>query len=308
MQKKISVVIPVYNGAKTISALLDSLLRTEAEMVDIIVVDDGSTDGTMVCLEKYPIKIIRLPGNRGGTYSRNRGLEAVTTRYVAFIDADCVAPDGWASRALNEFDTLRQSDNRIVAMSGRVLPYTNSFYDRLTAYIEHWEYQNGELEERLKLSTSVCICDRAVLMAVGGFDERLVVDEDRELALRLYTLGYKTIYDPAVFILHNHGRSSFAAVLKHQFFWGINTGLINEWRYGKIRKLWFLKYIRHALIYFLIIPWLAAAITWRIVRRIFPLDRRVLVMIPWIFAIKVAYRCGVLAWMIKHKNKMVEHP
>jgi glycosyltransferase involved in cell wall biosynthesis len=299
---ELSVVIPAYNASLTVGALLKTLCSPEAGGPVVIVVNDGSTDSTRDCLGCFPVRVLDSSRNLGIAISRNRGWRAAVTPYVAFVDADCAVGPEWPRQLLVEFQAWQAKDSRVAAMSGRVLPYAEHFCDRLSASIEHWEYQGGIPEERLKLTTSNCICDYRILEKAGGFDERLLVDEDRELALRLATLGYKTAYHPGVSVLHHHNRQTVSAIIRHQYYWGRCTGLLNEWRYQGIRNLWFLKYIRNPWIYFISVPWMAVALTGRIIHRMFPQDWKVLGLAPWIFAAKLAYRYGVFAWLRQPRN------
>lgn len=90
MGKKVSVIIPVFNGEKTIRACLDSLISGAMCDIEIIVVNDGSTDATADILNKYPadkIRVITIE-NSGQGFARNKGIEASTGEYVGFVDAD----------------------------------------------------------------------------------------------------------------------------------------------------------------------------------------------------------------------------
>jgi glycosyltransferase involved in cell wall biosynthesis len=298
MTKKLTVVIPVYNAEKTIRETLESLLKG-AEGLRILVVNDGSTDGTRRVLAEYPVEVIDLDRNRGIAHARNRGLERVRTPYVAFTDSDCAVEEGWAGKIVREFERLREKDPAAAAMSGRVLPYRDRFADRFAAYVEHWEYQGGtEIEPRLKLTTANLIADTAALLKAGKFDETLTVDEDRELGLRLAEKGYGVYYNPAVSIYHHHFRTNLPRILAHQFYWGEKTGLINEWRYRKIRRLWFLPWIGNAAVYALLLPVLSVVLTARVAWKLYPHDRRVFRAIPGLLAAKFSYRLGVLKWLI----------
>ena len=96
---KLSVVIPVYNGAKFISDALDSIFSQHYENIEVIVVDDCSTDNTIEVLQSYPqsIKIIRNKINSGASHSRNQGIKNAEGEYIAFLDAD----DVWSKNKLS---------------------------------------------------------------------------------------------------------------------------------------------------------------------------------------------------------------
>ena len=85
----VSVVIPVYNGAVTLRRCLNSVLAQNGDPMEVIVVDDGSTDGTTDVAASYGSRIIVLvQENQGQAAARNAGLSAATGQYVAFLDAD----------------------------------------------------------------------------------------------------------------------------------------------------------------------------------------------------------------------------
>lgn len=91
-QKKISVIIPVYNNAKEIVRCLDSVLAQDYENLEVICINDGSTDESLTFLHMYAAKDRRVmvfsQANQGASVARNKGLEAATGEYISFVDAD----------------------------------------------------------------------------------------------------------------------------------------------------------------------------------------------------------------------------
>jgi CDP-glycerol glycerophosphotransferase len=86
---KISVIIPVYNGEKFIAGCLDGMMRQTHDDLEIIVVDDGSTDRTMTIAERYPsVRIVCFEQNRGLATALNVGMDAATGDYLHFMDVD----------------------------------------------------------------------------------------------------------------------------------------------------------------------------------------------------------------------------
>ena len=83
----ISVIIPAYNAEKYIGEAIESALNQTRPAAEIIVVDDGSTDGTAAVAEKFgsPVRLIRNPENLGVGASRNRGVQASRGEYVAYL-------------------------------------------------------------------------------------------------------------------------------------------------------------------------------------------------------------------------------
>jgi glycosyltransferase involved in cell wall biosynthesis len=98
--KFVSFVIPAYNAAGNIGKCIDSVLSQRIRK-EVIVVDDGSTDGTSGIVKKYGkrVRYVRQE-NSGPASARNRGLRISKGGYVAFVDSDVILPAGWAKQAL----------------------------------------------------------------------------------------------------------------------------------------------------------------------------------------------------------------
>jgi len=91
----ISVVIPAYDGSAYLSEAIESILAQTAPPGEIIVVDDGSSDGTIEPASRYPVRVLRTP-HRGIGPARNRGVGASSGELIAFLDSD----DLWTPRKL----------------------------------------------------------------------------------------------------------------------------------------------------------------------------------------------------------------
>lgn len=91
---KLSIIIPAYNAEAYLPQCLDSILAQEHLGCEVIVVDDGSTDGTAALLERYPdVKVVHQE-NRGMSTARNRGLDEARGEYILFVDSDDLLTDG----------------------------------------------------------------------------------------------------------------------------------------------------------------------------------------------------------------------
>src|SRR2546428_163007 len=93
---RISVVVATYNAARTLDDCLRSLMKLDYPDYEVIVVNDGSTDGTSDIIRRYPFRSITTP-NRGVSAARNEGLRAATGEIVAYIDSDARADSDWLS-------------------------------------------------------------------------------------------------------------------------------------------------------------------------------------------------------------------
>lgn len=171
---KISVVMPLYNKAPHILHAVNSVLSQTRQPFEIIVVDDGSTDGgadlLVPLVEQHGLVLIRQK-NGGESLARNRGVEAARGDYVAFLDAD----DWWLPEHIetlqrliaNYPDASLLSTAHMVCRGGRM-------YRPRSAYPDGWEGMVDDFFERyacgLSLINSITACvNRSDFWAVGGF-------------------------------------------------------------------------------------------------------------------------------------------
>ncbi len=182
----VSVVIPVFNGHGYILNALDSVVCQTIRDLEIIVVDDGSTDGTPSVVRGYPDQRITLleQRNAGPSTARNRGITHSTGRYVAFLDAD----DLWVPHKLeDQLVALSTADGARWGYSPAV---TTSFRtgEELAIHpaIHHGDILCALMQKNcISGSASSVIAERELLRTVGGFDETLGYAEDWELWARL---------------------------------------------------------------------------------------------------------------------------
>ena len=92
-KQSLSIIIPNYNGVRTIDACLEALLASRDDAYEVVVVDDCSHDGSVGIVEKYPCKLIRLAERTGASAARNAGAFGSTGEILFFIDNDCIVTD-----------------------------------------------------------------------------------------------------------------------------------------------------------------------------------------------------------------------
>ncbi len=173
VRKSVSVIIPVFNGQATIAAAIDSVLAQEfGGEVEVIVVNDGSTDATASVLDAYRGRITVIDRVNGGpAAARNAGVRASHGEYVAFLDAD----DIWMPEKIEK--TLRALDSD----SGAAMVYTNASMigangDMIgTTYTPASEKRAPAMEDLLSglwnILPSTSVMKRATFDAIGGFCE-----------------------------------------------------------------------------------------------------------------------------------------
>ncbi len=218
----VSVVIPTYNREETLPLAIDSALAQTYENLEIIVVDDCSTDGTMELIKtKYAedIQLIQHTENRGGSAARNTGINAASGKYIALLDSD----DEWAPQKI-EKQVLRLEE-----LSGEwVAAYTDYYQTRQSKLIEIFDnifsrtsgQEGGEeiikdvLTKQFAHGGSSSLLIRAdVLKEIEGFDERFQRHQDIELLLRLLQCGKLAYVDEELFHKNDSGDPSLEAVI-----------------------------------------------------------------------------------------------
>lgn len=146
---KVSVIVPVYNAEKTIRRTMDSLLKQTLGKIEIIVVDDGSTDGTAKILDEYAaqnehVKVIHQENSYVGT-ARNEGRKQATGDYIAFIDADDTVSEDYFEKM---YKTAKAHKADVVAAENVVFVWENK--DNLEEpYKERADFTKNDVIEDL---------------------------------------------------------------------------------------------------------------------------------------------------------------
>jgi glycosyltransferase involved in cell wall biosynthesis len=184
---QISVIIPTRNRAGFVAGAIKSVLAQSLRDLEIIVVDDGSSDNTAAVIESFRqpgLVYLRHDQSRGGAAARNTGILRATGEYVAFLDDD----DEWYPEKLSrQMDVMLSSPPEVGAV------YTGYFIvDRSNAQIRGQivPTERGDLYEALLASnciggTSSVLLRRACFDEIGLFDERLPSFQDYDLWLRI---------------------------------------------------------------------------------------------------------------------------
>lgn len=201
---EISVIIPVRNGAATIGPLLDSLSAQGMAPLEVICVDDASSDGTGELLRGRPgIRIVTHARRRGAGAARNSGARVARGDLLLFLDADTRLADG---DLLQTSARLMQEHPEVAALSGAYLdenPSTGTFGRYLDAFEAEARPQAGWVEVQSSLTGAVCVVRRTAFERLGGFDESpRAALEDADLGARLCRAGYRVAFSTALRVEH----------------------------------------------------------------------------------------------------------
>ena len=181
---KISVVIPTLNRINTLQRALDSVINQTYKPAEIIVVDNGSSDGTLKFLrEQYPKITILTENKKGVSSARNKGIKKSINQWIALLDSD----DAWHPRKLEIQTSMLDS-----ALKEYNLIHTDEVWFRNNKHINQMKKhkkQGGYIFERCLslccISPSSVLFKKNILDKVGLFDESLPVCEDYDMWLKI---------------------------------------------------------------------------------------------------------------------------
>ncbi len=188
MSNKISVIIPLYNGAKYIQQALESVFQQTYNNYEIIIIDDGSTDESKQVLESYLDKVKYIyQNNQGVAAARNKGLEVATGEYIAFLDQDdYFLPEKLESQVAK----LEKRKNLGLVISGwQIVNEEGEGKSAVQPWLNLPQLDTEELIIYKPVLLSAMLFRRNWLEKVGKFETNLYQTYDVELVLRLAAQG-----------------------------------------------------------------------------------------------------------------------
>ncbi len=209
----VSVIVPVRNGGQDLIDCLTALGRSSATPLEILVVDDGSTDDTATAARRMGAEVLVLEENHGPAYARNRGAERARGEILFFCDADVlIHPDtiAWAARTLDpaavpERDVEGRELPRPAAVIGSYdeTPASPGFVALYKNLFHHWVHQHARTEAST-FWTGCGAVRRDVFLRAGGFQEgyRRPSIEDIELGFRLRRAGHRIRLEKRMLATH----------------------------------------------------------------------------------------------------------
>jgi GT2 family glycosyltransferase len=218
----ISVVIVNWNRRDLLRACLDSLAQQTFTDFEIIVVDNGSDDGSVAMVREFPwpIHLIENRENRGFCAANNQGFSVSQSEYIALLNNDAEAEPGWLQAMLDAIQLkpdvgetdigmvaskiLVWEDPRIIDKCGHLI-----YPDGQNRGRGHGQLDRGQFnrkEEVLWPDGCAALYRRAMLDEVGGFDEEFFAyADDAELGLRARIAGWTCLYAPGAVVKHHRG-------------------------------------------------------------------------------------------------------
>jgi cellulose synthase/poly-beta-1,6-N-acetylglucosamine synthase-like glycosyltransferase len=242
VDRSVSIIVPTFNGALRIGKCLDALVEQCAgRHAEILVINDGSTDGTAEVVKAYcgpqlvhrrrqderpvsprrvKVRLINQP-NAGPAAARNRGVKEAWNKIIVFIDDDCVPAAGWLDAMIAPFD-----DPKVVGAKGSY----KTRQTKLAARFVQMEYEEryrrmARFEDIDFIDTYSAAFRRDRLLEVGGFDTSFPVAcaEDVDLSYRMAARGWKMKFARGGIVYHTHP-DTIRAYLKKKYkfaFWRV---------------------------------------------------------------------------------------
>ena len=211
-----SVIIPAYNRAALIGRTLDSVLAQPGEPTEVIVVDDGSTDGTQAVVDRYGDRVTLLrQANRGPGAARNLALRHATGDYVAFLDSD----DLWLPWTAATYAAVIARHGRPAFVAGKPFVFATDADPLPTApeptAVNAFPDYYASGDQWRWWSASSFVMRRDVLTAAGGFTDDWVNAEDADAAMRVGTAaGFVQVTSPPTFAWRRHAGSAMSSQAK----------------------------------------------------------------------------------------------
>lgn len=221
----VSIVVPVYNGQRTIEACVESLLAQNypKDLVEILIVDNNSIDRTCEIVRAYPVRLLHERERQSSYAARNTGIRNAQGEILAFTDADCVADEAWVREIVAPF-----VDRQVGGVGGWVLDAspTNAVESFLCSMGLFSRYQTEGAFLPVLLTANVAY-RKEILLAVGLFNQDLYTGADVDLAWRMQlSTGAQVAYVREAVVHHRH-RATLRTMVKQLYRQGFGEILID---------------------------------------------------------------------------------
>lgn len=209
----VSFIVPAYNEAHRAADILQSIDRQTHRNLELVFVDDGSTDGTLDRALRLagarPMRAVRHPRPRGVAAARNSGARHATGDILAFMDADLTLPADFAARILEHY----AAGADYVLVGSRVAGRRHA----ASRYLQS-EHEAALAEPEMQRSSQAFSARRRVAQAVGLFREDLPRGDDSEFGERVMAAGYRRVEDRSIEVRHDRPKtwSAFVALQRRR--------------------------------------------------------------------------------------------
>lgn len=201
----VSVIIPAYNYAQYLPHALESALAQTHRPLEILVVDDGSTDATRQIVAAYGERIrYHYQTNAGLSAARNTGLRQTRHPFLAFLDADDQWQPNFLASAIQQFQQLGPAFGLVACRSLRINPHGEPLPANPGELELEGEITAADILWRTRFSPSAVVARRAVFDTCGDFDTTLRSSEDRDMWLRAATRWRVWLHTARLALIRKH--------------------------------------------------------------------------------------------------------
>jgi len=225
MKPAFSVVIVNCNGRPYLNRCIKSIVDSNSQDYEIIIVDNGSSEGSVDFIRntyanlKDKLKLVALAKNYGPARARNEGVKVVTSEYLCFLDNDTEVHPNWAVEAIKEF----KKDEKIgivqckllLAQERNKLDYVGEYLGQNGFLVQRafgGEIDSGQYDKNMEIlaaKSAGMFIRKAVFEKIGGFDgDYFMYVEETDLGWRSWLLGYRNIFVYKSVVYHEFGTSS----------------------------------------------------------------------------------------------------
>jgi GT2 family glycosyltransferase len=214
LSPRVTVVVPNWNGEKFLDTCLSSLQEQTFQDFETVLVDNGSTDGSVAFVEEnFPeVRVVRLPENRGFSAAVNAGIRSSTTEFVALLNNDTEQDPGWLGALVHAADGHPEAglfasklvdfrDRRLLDGAGDALRSSGLPYR-----LGHGEVDRGQFDEPafvFSACAAAALYRRELFRRIGLFDEDFFSNcEDGDVSFRAQLAGYRCLYVPGSVVYH----------------------------------------------------------------------------------------------------------
>ncbi|MBI2939500.1 MAG: glycosyltransferase [Chloroflexi bacterium] len=198
----VSAVVPAHNAGALIGRCVEAFATQTypRERFEVVVVDDGSADGTAEAARRDGVRVISQP-HRGSAAARNRGARAARGEYLLFTDADCAPAPNWIAEMVGSL-----SGDQVVGVKGIYRTTQTELLARFVQIEYEGKYARLVGKPRIDFVDTYCAgYRRDVFLANDGFREDLPAAEDVELSYRLAAAGHRLVFNDRAIVYHLHG-------------------------------------------------------------------------------------------------------
>lgn len=257
----VTVIIPNWNGKELLKDCLDSLSKQSYENFIILVVDNGSTDGSVEYIKSLykKVEVLELDKNYGFTGAINRGVKYAKTEFVALLNNDTEVDSHW----LQELVKTINQHLEVASVGSKLLNYfqrdiidgvgieLNEVGQARSIGYQQKDHGQFDIESYVFGATAgAALFRREVFLELGGFDDNyFMYSEEVDWAFKAQFLGYKSIFAPKALVYHKHKMSSkkVPQYIEYWQFRNMYQTIIKDYPLGLLLKRW--RWLKILLVY-----------------------------------------------------------